>query len=118
MTTTLAQLQQQAARTELEDTLAFQLRSLGLPKFVREYRFDPNRRWRFDMSWPDLLLAVEVDGGTRTGGRHVRGDGYQKDCDKLNAATLQGWRILRFTADDVHTGRAAQVIAQALKTLP
>src|SRR5687768_16750315 len=31
----------------------------------------PARRWRFDFAWPELKVAVECDGGTFTGGRHV-----------------------------------------------
>ncbi len=72
----------------------------------REYRFAPPRRWRFDFAWPDLLIALEVEGGTRTGGRHVRGDGYEKDCEKYNEAAIRGWRILRVTASQVRSGEA------------
>jgi very-short-patch-repair endonuclease len=42
-------------------------------------------------------LAVEVEGGMWTRGRHVRGEGYEGDCEKYNAAVLGGWRVLRFT---------------------
>ena len=65
--------------------------------WVREHRFAPPRRWRFDLAMPGKMIAVEVDGGTWTGGRHVRGDGYERDCRKLNAATALGWRVWRLT---------------------
>lgn len=68
---------------------------------VREYRFDPNRRWRFDFAWPDARVGVEIEGGVWSRGRHTRGSGYQADCDKYNAATLLGWRVLRYTASHV-----------------
>lgn len=56
------------------------------------------RDWRFDFAWPDAMVAVEVEGGTWTRGRHVRGGGFRGDCEKYNAACVLGWRVLRFTA--------------------
>jgi hypothetical protein len=63
---------------------------------AREYVFCPGRRWRFDFAWPRFKLAVEIDGATFTGGRHGRGIGAHNDHDKLNAAAVLGWRVLRF----------------------
>ena len=57
---------------------------------------------------------MEIDGGTWSGGRHVRGDGYRRDCEKLNAATLAGWRVLRFVGRQVKTGEAIHTVQQAL----
>ena len=71
------------------------LRSVGLPAPVREHRFHPVRRWRFDYAWPEQRVALEVDGGVWTGGRHTRGAGFIKDMEKLNAATVAGWRVVR-----------------------
>lgn len=66
---------------------------------VRELVFNPPRKWRFDFAWPEKLIAVEIDGGTWSGGRHSRGTGFARDCEKLNAAALNGWRVFRFTPD-------------------
>jgi hypothetical protein len=85
----------------------------GLPKPVSEYRFHPERRWRFDYAWPDLRIALEVEGGTWTKGRHVRGKGYEMDCEKYNTATLAGWRVLRVTTDMLNDGRALTLLEQA-----
>lgn len=95
--------------------LKFQCRAAGLPEPEIEVRFHPVRRWRFDFAWPALQLAVEVDGGTWVGGRHNRGAGYERDCEKLNAAALLGWRVLRFTMAMVKDGRAVTVLEQALR---
>jgi len=70
-----------------------------LPEPEREYRFDTNRRWRFDFAWPQYKLAVELEGGHRIRGRHNRGDGFQADCEKYNAAQLAGWIVLRYTSE-------------------
>lgn len=83
--------------SELEDVFAQQVRAAGLPQPEREYRFHPTRRWKFDFAWPAALLAVEIDGGIWSHGRHVRGKGVTGDCEKYNAATAMGWRVLRAT---------------------
>lgn len=100
--------------SKLEDTLAFQLRAAGTPEPVRELRFWPGRKFRLDFAWPSHKLAVEVDGGTWTRGRHVRGRGYENDCIKHNEAQLLGWRVLRFTSAMVNDGRALATIERAL----
>lgn len=89
------------------------IRAHGQP--VREYRFDAVRHWRFDFAWPDIKLAVEVEGGTWNAGRHTRGLGYEADLEKYNAAALSGWRVLRFSGGQVRDGRAIKVITEALQ---
>lgn len=69
-------------------------RTLGLPKPVFELVFAPPRRWRFDIAWPDHKLAIEVQGGIFTGGRHTRGAALIKEHEKLNKSASMGWRVL------------------------
>lgn len=70
----------------------------GKPVPVREFRFAaPERQWRFDFCWPLSLVAVEIDGGIFMHGRHTRGKAFSEDCEKMNAAVIRGWRVLRFT---------------------
>lgn len=98
----------------LEETLLFQIKAAGLPEPVREYRFAPPRRWRFDFCWPDQQIAVEVEGGTWVRGRHSRGVGYARDCEKMNAAQMLGYIVLRFTSDMITSGEALQTIEEVL----
>ena len=91
-----------------------QLRADKLPEPVREHKFHERRKWRFDFCWPDKMLAVEVEGGIWTGGRHTRGDGYEKDAEKYNAATEMGWRILRFTPKYLRSGEALEQVKRIL----
>lgn len=81
----------------------------------KEYRFHPERRWRFDFAFPERKLAVEVEGGTWNGGRHTRGAGFAADCEKYNAAVLLGWRVLRFDSKAVTSGQAISTVIQALE---
>lgn len=99
-----------SAISDLEATLDFQLRALKIAGYEREYRFDPDRRWRADFAWPTRSLLVEVEGGTRGYGRHNRHDGFERDCEKYNRAALLGWTVLRFTSSQVMRGEATNVI--------
>ena len=98
-----------------EEMLALHIRALRLPEPEREYRFHPEREWRFDFAWPDRRIAAEVEGGGWVYGRHHRPKGYEQDCEKYNAATLLGWRVLRFTPEMVRDGRAIRAIEDAIK---
>ena len=60
-----------------------------------EYKFHPTRKWRFDFCFPEIMFALEIEGGAFVQGRHTRGQGFLKDIDKYNEATMMGWRILR-----------------------
>jgi very-short-patch-repair endonuclease len=67
-----------------------------LPLPEREYRFHPTRMWRFDFCWPQIKLAVEIEGR----GRHQTFAGFREDTCKYNEAVRLGWRVLRFCAAD------------------
>ena len=93
-------------------TIETQLAASGWPPAQREYRFHPKRRWRFDFAWPDQKVALEYEGGTWTGGAHVRGRHYASDCEKYNAATLLGWRVFRVTRDMADRGYVLELFEQ------
>ena len=100
--------------SDLEDSLVEQVESLNLPAPVRELVFHPPRRWRFDLSWPDQMVACEVEGATWSGGRHTRGSGFEKDCEKYNTAATDGWVVIRVTSGMIKDGRATAWIGLAL----
>jgi len=75
--------------------------AFGLPEPEREHRFDPPRKWRFDFAWPTKKIALEVEGGVWTGGRHTRGGGFMKDMEKYNQAAIIGWRVVRCVPSEV-----------------
>jgi very-short-patch-repair endonuclease len=114
MNNELKKLIAQNDRDKWERLLSFQLQLLGLPLPVREFRFHPTRKWRFDLAYPDNRLAIEIEGATYSGGRHVRGKGYEEDCLKYDEAAIAGWAVLRVTGPMVEEGRATELIARAL----
>lgn len=103
--------------SNLELMLLAQINASGLPVPVTEYKFHPDRRWRFDFCWPDDLLAVEVEGGTWVNGRHNRGSGFEKDAEKYAEALCLGWKVLRVTGSHICTGKAIKWIRR-LMSLP
>jgi very-short-patch-repair endonuclease len=62
------------------------------PALEREYKFDPDRRSRFDFCYPPQKLAIEIEGYG-----HQKHNRYNGDVDKYNRAALQGWRLYRLT---------------------
>ena len=62
-----------------------------------EYKFHPERRWRFDFANPDHKVAVEVNGGQWGVSGHSSGSGLQRDAEKLNAAQALGWKVFVLT---------------------
>ena len=88
----------------------------GLPIGVAEYRFHAERRWRFDYAWPSHKIAIEQEGGVFVQGRHSRGAGMVKDMEKYNNAALLGWRVFRFTPQQIKSGEACQFMLRVFPT--
>ena len=82
----------------------------GLPEPVAEYKFHPTRKWRFDFCWIEAKIVIEVDGGVFSQGRHTRGKGFIADQEKLNEATIAGWRVIRCVPQDVKTGKVFELL--------
>lgn len=83
------------ARPLTEIKLMLQLMNVD---FVAEHKFHEERKWRFDIAIPSLKIAIEYEGIMSRKSRHTTVTGYTKDCEKYNAATIAGWRVLRYNA--------------------
>jgi very-short-patch-repair endonuclease len=102
-------------KSDLERELAKQIQLVGLPQPQVEFRFWPKRRFRFDFAYPDLLIAIEVEGGQWIQGRHQRPMGFENDMIKYNEAAIRGWLVLRFTGRMIKSGEAITAIERAFK---
>jgi very-short-patch-repair endonuclease len=91
------------------------MKAIDLPEPEREYRFHPVRRWRFDFAWPELKVAAEVEGGVYVKGRHNRGSGFVKDCEKYAEALLLGWKVIRIPSPWVNSGQALDYVERLVK---
>jgi hypothetical protein len=90
-------------------------KAFKLPEPTAEVRFHPTRRWRFDWAWESSRVALEINGGVWTGGRHSRGSGQIGDMEKLNEAQIAGWQVFQVTPKQVKSGEAFEVIKRALE---
>ena len=102
-------------KSDPEEELALAIQDEGLPAPTREFYFAKPRRFRADFAWPDRKILAEVEGGTWSGGRHVRGKGYEADCEKYSIAAMLGYRVLRFTTAMVRDGRAIGFLAATIR---
>jgi hypothetical protein len=108
-------------KTDAQILLEIHLKELGLD-FEPEFKFHPERKWRFDYivrgkKW-ESICAIEIEGGIfqngRNGsggiGRHTRGAGYVADMEKYNHAAALGHRVIRFTPEQILRGDAMEFI--------
>lgn len=98
-----------------ENVLAALLVREGIQAPSTEYRFHATWKWRFDYAWPRWKVALEVEGGVWTGGRHTRGSGFVKDMKKYNHAAAMGWLVLRCQPRTLATGETMAYLKAALK---
>lgn len=97
--------------TNSQRLLGIHLDELGL-NFERERRFC-DRDWRLDIVIDDYRIAIEVSGGSWSGG-HRRFTAQADEYDKLNRAAMEGWRVLQFTNEQVDCGYAKEFLGQWL----
>ena len=86
----------------LESALRWRFAEGGLPTPLAQYRIcheDGSEVARVDFCWPDQRLVVEADGYAFHSDRFA----YRRDRERWNELTRLGWRILRFTWEDVRT---------------
>ncbi|HTB99870.1 MAG TPA: hypothetical protein VK705_04250 [Ferruginibacter sp.] len=67
--------------------------------FMKEFRFSPYRKFRFDMAFfsNEKKVALEWEGIMSEHSYHTNVKGYTANCDKYNLAQLDGWIVLRYT---------------------
>ena len=91
----------------VEDGCQSELEALGvlnvfrhrsLPRSVGQYRVVlPSGGIRLDRAWPEVKLAVELDGAQH----HTSPEDRRKDLARDTALAALGWVVLRFTYADV-----------------
>lgn len=66
-------------------------------QLLGEYRFHPERKWRFDWYIDALKVGIEWNGIMSEKSRHTTVKGYSGDMDKINAAQALGLKVLQYT---------------------
>jgi hypothetical protein len=88
----------------------------GLPVPIPEYLFNTDRRWRLDFFWPVIGLeplrglALEIQGGIFSGGRHVRGAAMLGEFEKIAASVSSGIPVVFCTPQQVQDGSAFAMV--------
>lgn len=106
---------QRAPQAPKQDFFTLLCRSDLKVECVKEHRFHPTRRWRFDYAIPAHMIAIEVEGGVWTGGRHTSPKGFLGDVEKYNTATVMGWRVLRTIPDQLCTNATLGMIRELMQ---
>ena len=97
----------------------------GLPPLQPEVLFHPWRKFRFDFAYPDLLIAVEYQGGLYIGRQRGKNDnsarsghrsiaGVLRDIEKITEAQLLGWIVILIEPKSVRDGRALRWLENAV----
>lgn len=104
-------------RPRKRSTLGEALLERQVPVPSEEYLFAIllGRQWRFDFCWPAFKVAYEYEGGTWNGGYHVRGQGFDDNCEKYNRAQILGWLVIRGTSSTERNGQALLDLVDALR---
>lgn len=97
------------------DQFLIQIKAAKLPIPYQEYRFHNKRRWRVDFMWKSPPVIFEIEGGVFSNGRHVRGIGFSRDCEKYNEATLLGYQLFRVTPEHILSGKALNWLERVIK---
>lgn len=92
-------------------SLMWQLRRYGIRvlRRHREYKFT-DRRWRFDISIPKYMLAIEIQGLHS----HQYTGQFISDCEKSSKAFSLGWTVVPILHSMIHDGRAVKMIVAGL----
>ena len=77
------------------------LHNIDIPESEYMFAKELKRKFRFDYCYTKHKLAIEIEGGIWINGRHNRASGFIKDMEKYNIACILGYRILRFTIQDL-----------------
>lgn len=93
----------------------------GLPTPETEFIFHPVRKWRLDYAWIKEKIACEIEGGiwikgaSGRGGAHSLPSNIVRDMEKSNEALRLGWRIFRFTPQQLRKGYAQEFMKTVFK---
>lgn len=112
--TTVRKKRQAASKQPVRDVFTVICKTDLKVECVKEFKFHPVRKWRFDYAIPEHKIALEVEGGVWTGGRHISPKGFLGDIEKYNTATLMGWRVFRTTPEDLYKTATIKLIKTAI----
>lgn len=82
----------------------------GRRSFYRNYFPFPDRDFELDFAWPELKVAVEVQGMA-----HRIKSKFKRDIEKRALLLLNKWRVLEVDGDSIRDGRALRWVSQLIE---
>lgn len=115
----------QSEKKQVTADLLHQIDLLGLPKPETEYQFWPDRKFAFDLAWPELGLACEIEGGRwlKTSSGYSKGHAhpirFESDCIKYSEAAIRGWLLIRVLPEwcAMADGTAIDLVSRAIAAI-
>jgi hypothetical protein len=96
-------------------------KATGLPTPIPEYKFAaPERQYRADFAFLEARIIVEIDGGVwrKGGGAHSHPTNILRDMERTNEASIRGWRLMRFTPEELNKAATFGKIKEAIAWKP
>ena len=84
-------------------------------RVLREYRFDSERRFKFDIAIPTHRVAIEIDGGVFIKSGHSGGKNAEAAMARGNLACMLGWMVLHYTPKMAMN--ATKVVEEVIRTI-
>lgn len=88
--------------SDLEDAAARRMIRWGVCGCVQEHRVG---RYRLDFAFPDVMIAIEVDGW-----HHGRPDTMLRDAERDRTLRSHGWTVLRVDDGDGFDDRLCEAV--------
>lgn len=98
------------AEKERQEFIDYVYKHTGI-KFIPEYKFMPDRKFRMDFANLDLKISIEIDGGIymeKSGHNSITG--ILTSMEKRNSAVAMGWRPIHITVQQKFTPYLVELI--------
>ncbi len=74
-----------------------------------------SKRYRADFASIEARVAIEIQGGTWSRGRHVQATGYARDARKYNLAQMSDWQVFLLVTETATDPATLQGIAEHVR---
>jgi len=78
---------------------------------IEGVKSDANRHYKFDFAWPQIRLAIEVDGH---GWGHVTPANRSRDATKVRRAMAAGWLVIPVTTDCLSNAEKRELVCEEI----
>lgn len=94
------------SRELIKTAFAESIRERTGVEYEMEFYFArPERKWRSDIAFPSVRVAIEIDGGTWAYGRHNRASSVLADMEKGNGYAARNWVVFHTPWEWIDGGR-------------